>query len=184
MGNWWVMILLLVSIYECSVNLQRSLLFLSYTHSWFLYKPANYWRWIRHSVAPHGLFSAGLLNQDTASNEMSIVTRMRDQKSIFNPFPLHFFSTVKATGPQLKEAGFDSAGMMESTSVEKALNGPAGGGSPLGQHVRPEERAESSSPCSTPAGRGEFCFLRFERSELNIASENNRLGVASVPYCP
>lgn len=83
----------------------------------------------------------------------------------------------------MKELGFDSAGMRESTSVEKALNAPAGEGNPLGQHVRPEERVELS-PSSTPAGRGEFCFLWFDRSEQNIASENNRLGVATVPYCP
>ncbi|KAM9496492.1 ETS-related transcription factor Elf-5 [Clarias gariepinus] len=77
----------------------------------------------------------------------------------------------QATGLPLKEMGFTSAGVRESViqgmSMKEALNTPADDGSPLSQHVRPEER-NKSSPSSTPAGRGKklrlFHFL-FEMLE-------------------
>ncbi|KAB5565985.1 hypothetical protein PHYPO_G00247860 [Pangasianodon hypophthalmus] len=106
------------------------------------------------------------MNQQMIGDDYSILSHHMDSLQL-----LSSTKAQQATGPQLKEIGFDSAGIRQSViqgmSIEEALNAPAGEKIPLSQHVSPEERAESS-PSSTPAGRGKklrlFHFL-FEMLE-------------------
>lgn len=81
---------------------------------------------------------------------------------------------LKAAGPQVKEMGFDSAvirgTVIQGMATGEALNTPALEESPLGQHVDPEKKAQSS-PSSTPAGRGEFCFLWFDTAAKHCLGE-------------
>lgn len=143
-----------------------------------------------YSILSHHMDSSHLLSPTKAQQvrKMFTITQIISKKKSVSTIKIAFLCMLKGTGPQLKEVGFDSDGIRESViqgmSMEEALNAPNGEGSPLSQHVSHEERAESS-PGSTPAGRGEFCFLWFDRSEqLNIASGNNSLGVASLLSCP
>ncbi|XP_060763841.1 uncharacterized protein spi2 [Neoarius graeffei] len=106
------------------------------------------------------------MNQQRTGDDYGVLSHHMDSLQV-----LSSTKAQQATGPQLKEIGFDSAGIrgsvIQGMTMEEALNAPAGEESPLSQHVRPEERAESSAR-STPAGRGKklrlFHFL-FEMLE-------------------
>ncbi|KAF5901656.1 transcription factor Spi-B-like [Clarias magur] len=106
------------------------------------------------------------MNQKLTGGDDSFLSHHMDSLQL-----LSSTKAQQATGLQLKEMEFTSAGVRESViqgmSMEEALKAPADEESPLNQHVSPEERAKSS-PSSTPAGRGKklrlFHFL-FEMLE-------------------
>ncbi|KAK2834668.1 hypothetical protein Q7C36_015369 [Tachysurus vachellii] len=103
------------------------------------------------------------VNQQILGDDYGVLSHHVDSLQV-----LSSTKAQQATGPQVKESGFDSAELRESVmSIEEALNTPADEESPFGQHVSPEESAQSS-PSSTPAGRGKklrlFHFL-FEMLE-------------------